>query len=292
MPSRGGVGSGRRRFCWGQVRDSAGTSLGGVRSLSAPGFCRLRAMDFQSLRNPLSFLPHRMVLVGLGDIVARLTSAQKAERVLRFLLGTRHPAACAALTARGFGEKDLDEGWGLLRRVSKWRFDLSPSVQCAEPSAMKELDRWENSWFPVISASLRRRFPEVAERLFFNAPQSHGVTVIVSVSILMSRLRDLQSATDPQSRGAWALLRQRGLSDEVLAEAQTLLNRAKYFWEEVGGESDLDRKAQEQAESELWGWYLEWSRIARTVIGDRGVLRALGLLTPTRGAGKEEHSSP
>jgi hypothetical protein len=32
----------------------------------------------------------------------------------------------------------------------------------------------------------------------------------------------------------------------------------------------------------LWGWYLEWSAIARVAVRDRRLLRALGFLNTTR----------
>jgi hypothetical protein len=38
----------------------------------------------------------------------------------------------------------------------------------------------------------------------------------------------------------------------------------------------FDEAAYKTAETEMWGWYLEWSKICRHVIKDGNLLRALG----------------
>ena len=54
-----------------------------------------------------------------------------------------------------------------------------------------------------------------------------------------------------------------------------------------------DAKAElMRAESTLWGWYLEWSQVARTAIKQRALLRQLGFLTSRGGAAEEEDEVP
>ena len=49
------------------------------------------------------------------------------------------------------------------------------------------------------------------------------------------------------------------------------------------------RAAREEAEGEMWAWYLEWSTIARTTISDGRLLQRLGFGTRrARAAASEE----
>ncbi len=45
----------------------------------------------------------------------------------------------------------------------------------------------------------------------------------------------------------------------------------------------------DQAEAAMWGWYLEWSKIARIAIKQRVLLKELGFLS-TRSGGDDEGS--
>ena len=60
-------------------------------------------------------------------------------------------ASVSALTTRGFGQDDLEEGWTLLRNVAKGHFDYLPT-ETTDPSVILELDLWENTWFPIAEA--------------------------------------------------------------------------------------------------------------------------------------------
>jgi hypothetical protein len=48
----------------------------------------------------------------------------------------------------------------------------------------------------------------------------------------------------------------------------------------------------EQAETDLWAWYLEWSEIARTAIKQKQLLRALGFRRDTGGEESDEPEAP
>jgi hypothetical protein len=209
--------------------------------------------------------------------MGKLTLGQKAQRVLKLLLGMRHAKVAALLATRGFGPDDVDEGWALLRATSRTKYDDMSQVT-ADPNVVTRLDEWENTWFPVIQATLERRFPAVAEKVFLNLTQTAGIEVILSVSILVDRIAELSTTTDDESRWAWELLNKRGLTAEVMEQVRGLLKSVQRAEEGTMVDLAAQRESVERAETELWNWYLEWSRIARAVITDRALLRKIGFL--------------
>ena len=213
--------------------------------------------------------------------MAKLTLGQKANRVLKLLLGLRNPRALAALTAHGFRGSDLEEGWRLLRSQAKVAFDLAPAPN-ADPSLIEKLDQWENAWFPIAHAALRRHFPAVRDKVFLNLSQTEGPAVIISVGTLVDRVAALSDG-DEESQKAGKLLSERGLTSAVLEEARALLKQLGS--PAAGTPENLEKQRVDAiaAEAELWSWYLEWGQIARTVISDRRLLRELGFLQSSSG---------
>jgi len=222
--------------------------------------------------------------------MSRLTLGQKADRVLKLLLGMRNARVVSALTTRGFGQDDLEEGWSLLRNVAKGHFDYLPTEN-TDPSVIAELDLWENTWFPIVSASLSRRFPKVAERVFLNLSQTEGPGVVLSVGTFIERIDEVAKATDEDSRQAMALLTRRGLTEQVLSQAKTLLVAVKQTVGVVPLDPATQREEYARAEQALWDWYLEWSQIARSTITERQLLRSLGFLNVARGVSDEEDAT-
>jgi len=227
--------------------------------------------------------------------MAKLTIGQKAERVVKFLLALRSPRIAAALAQHGFTQADLDEGWDLLRKITRTRLDV-PAEDAApvDPDALRALDAWENKWFAIAAATLKRRAPKAHDWVFRNLSQTEGVAVIVSVGTFIERWEQLDKAEKEGGLGATGkeakkILEQRGLTKDTIAEAKTLL---KKLGKVEGPLPDLEKIAAEdasfeEAETALWAWYLEWSKIARTAITQRSLLRQLGFLRTTAG-GKEE----
>ncbi|MEM1414505.1 MAG: hypothetical protein AAGH15_06380 [Myxococcota bacterium] len=205
--------------------------------------------------------------------MARLTIGQKANRVLKFLLGMRHPRISGAMREHGFDQRELDVGWALLRELTANRLDQPPPNRDT-PNALKDLDGWENRWFPIVRASLERHFPDVAAQVFANLRQTEGVEVIVSVDTLLSRLREL--GTQEGGEAVLALLAERGLTPEERARAEALVATLGAVGQPSGlARSDAETRAAEDA---LWSWYLEWSTVARAVVKDRRLLRSMGFL--------------
>jgi hypothetical protein len=226
--------------------------------------------------------------------MARLTLGQKADRVLKLLLGLRNPRIAESLAAHGFSDADLAEGWALLQGVTRTRLDSAPTTNSVDPTSLQKLDEWENKWFPVASATLKRRAPEVHAWVFRNLSQTEGEAVVVSVGTFLERLEALtkkksEGGYGPGGKEAKKLLETRGLTKEAVGEAKALLERlGAIVTPSPPSPGDKKAKAQEakfaEAEAALWAYYLEWSEIIRTAIKDRKLLRQLGFLRPTGGS--------
>ncbi|MCZ7679162.1 MAG: hypothetical protein M5U28_10580 [Sandaracinaceae bacterium] len=219
--------------------------------------------------------------------MARLTVGQKGQRSLQFMVGIRNRRVRRALAAHGFREEDFEEGFARLKDIAKSRLDLEPVE--LDPRLVRELDEWENRWFPIVDATLRHNFPDIHARVFLNLRQTEGVEVVLSVSTLLDRLDEVVAPVREggmsDGRAALALLQRRGLTEEVVAAARALLAEiGSLEADEDGVDEELEAKEREEAERRLWSWYLEWSAIARAAIRDRRLLRMLGFLRTTRRA--------
>ena len=187
------------------------------------------------------------------------------------------------------------EGWSLLQGVTRTRLDSVAVSVAADPAALQKLDEWENKWFPIAGATLKRRSPEAHAWMFLNLSQTEGEAVVISVSTFLERLGRLTKKKSdggygPGGKEAKALLEKRGLTQERIDEAKALLDRlgatgaAPAKDKPAGDKKSKEKKAEEQAaefakaEAALWAWYLEWSEIIRTAIKDRKLLRLLGFL--------------
>lgn len=212
--------------------------------------------------------------------MSRLTLGQKAQRVLELLFGLRNARIASTLAAHGFTEKDLDEGWSLLKALTENRLANVPPPP-ADPSLLIRVDQWENMWFPIAQASLQYSFPEAYAWMFNNLHQTDGVDVLVSVGTFIDRFGKLASQKDVKdAAAAHKRLVERGLGVATIDEAQQLLKAAGTISREPPPPA-IDPEQQRAAEDALWHWYLEWSGIARTVIKDRRLLRRLGFLQDT-----------
>ena len=214
--------------------------------------------------------------------MAKLSIGQKAERVLKLLLGMRNVRVAEALRQYGFKDSDLADGWRLLQALTEGRMQQRAATK-QDPALLAKLDEWENRWFPVAGATLRGRFPAVHDWLFLNLSQTEGPAVVISVGTFLSRLNAMATEPSLGSKGAEArqLLETRGLSAPTLQAAQSLLT-ALGTTEVAEPAKPLDLAAQDAAESAMWTWYLEWGEIARVALTDRKLLRELGFLKTKR----------
>lgn len=221
--------------------------------------------------------------------MAKLRLGEKAERVLKLLLGLRNKKIATALAARGFGADDLEEGFALLRGVTGVALEVLPKAP-ANPAIILDIDRWENEWFPVADATLARHFPEVHARVFLNLSQTEGAGVIISVGTFIERIEALTKAEGGHGQAgkdARKLLARRGLDKTVVDEAKALLAKVESIEDQPAALVDLEEEKARLAKAEqaMWAWYLEWGAIARASIKDRSLLRQLGFLSSSQGGG-------
>ena len=219
----------------------------------------------------------------------------KTNRVVKFLLGLRNRRVKTALKAYGMHPADIREGWALLAALGTDQADM-PNVEEDDSATLRDLDAWENRWFPTADAGLGRRFPASHARLFLNLSQSEGPAVAVGVRVFVDRLGEMAKADGvfgvegPKAR---ELLASRGLTDARIAEARELLTALA---EEVTVPDDVrtpedDEERSAAAEKALWDWYIEWSKIARIAIKQRELLRKLGFLADHSTASDETETA-
>lgn len=214
--------------------------------------------------------------------MAKMTVGQKAERTLRFLMGLRNAEVAAELRRRGFTDEDRVEGYMLLARLTADRLAEEPPPPDPE-SLLRQLDAWENYWFPIVAASTRVRFPAAHERLFRNVRQEQGVKVVFTVGTMLRRLEELATSDGVEGPRALAHLARRGLDAERIAQGRRLIESVAEV-EAAPPHPEPGAEELARAEAELWGWYLEWSAIARGSITSRRMLRALGYRAGKRGS--------
>ncbi len=174
------------------------------------------------------------------------------------LIGMRTPRVAAAMQAYGFTDADLQEGWTLLQTVSRTKLDTTKGGSLSL-GTLDQLDAWENRWFPVAAATLERRFPAVHAQLFKNLSQTQGPAVAIRVRTFVERYE------------ARALL-------ETVGKVAPAPSAATL---------DAEQKQFENAEADLWAWYLEWSAIARVAVTQRALLEQMGFVS-TRAKGSAE----
>jgi hypothetical protein len=241
-------GQGERFFCWGSAHFDA-TGLGPDRKNPCDESSVGALPSGVSAPNPRNESEKAM---------SRLTVGQKANRVLRLLMGLRNPTVAAALQEHGFTDQELEEGWKRLSGLTRQRLGLRLAVE--NPTKVQELDDFENKWFPVARLTLERHYPALAQELFLNLSQTEGVEVVFSVSTFLERLGSMAASKPPfgsEGPAAMKLLETRGLTAERI-------QRAKAVLAELGTFSPAQPSAppvaeDKEAEDALWSWYLECS---------------------------------
>lgn len=81
-----------------------------------------------------------------------------------------------------------------------------------------------------------------------------------------------------------ALQTARGLKAATLAEARKLNAESMQIKPTLIPNPEAQKAAREEAEKQMWAWYLEWSAIAQRVIANRRHLRAMGYRLGPKGA--------
>ena len=206
--------------------------------------------------------------------MAKLTIGQKSTRLLYFLMGLRNHAIAGELARFGFGQDTLDEGWTLLRSVAGDRLEAVPIPPTSDEVAA--LDGWENRWFPIVGAVLKRHHPAEHAQVFNNLTQTTGPEVVLSVGTLLTRLDAIAAA--PSGGAVQDTLVRHGFTAEVVAKARLLMTRIMQVSQQPSSGTVVSPEELLLRERAMWDFYLQWSTIARSVIRDRRMLRQLGFL--------------
>src|SRR5687767_8853991 len=149
--------------------------------------------------------------------MATITIGDKAARVLKLMMGLRNKRVAAAMAAHGFTAADQAEGWKLLQAVSDVKLGMTDPAP-AQAGIVVKLDVWENRWFPIVSATLERRFPAVHAQVFNNIAQTSGLELLVTVRTLIDRIEAMgngQGTFGPEGQAAKAMLESRGFTASV-----------------------------------------------------------------------------
>jgi hypothetical protein len=205
--------------------------------------------------------------------MARLTTTQKAHRVLDLLMGLRHPRAAGILHGYGLDDAELGLGHRLLEGLATARHHYVDDG-AGSRELIAAADAWENKWFPIVDVVLATHAPEAHARVLGKIRQTSGAEVLITVGIFVERI--LAEPAEVRDR-----LATRGVTAAVLAEGRAFYDALKTL---PPTPTEDPEAAQAAAERALWAWYLEWSTIARRVVTDLGALRAMGFRSTTGGA--------
>ena len=217
--------------------------------------------------------------------MARLSSLQKAERVLRFVLSLRNPKISGVLVAHGFGPKDLDEVWSLLRATAPVSFAPLPPVVTRPAEAEEQVRAWQRRWTPVLTASLKRYAPTTAAvwraRTKIARPSMPVVWALAFLSFY-DGLGSTPASITKEAGTALHVLSSRGLTPQVVDELRALTKTLQSL--PVGNLSGEPEGTPdiEEAIGKLWAWYLEWGQVLRTQASDGRILRQAGFLSGDR----------
>jgi hypothetical protein len=227
-------------------------------------------------------------------------------RVMRFLVGIQSPLRAPRARREGYTADEHKHGWSLWRMAAGESRSLDQyfaETRDVEESpdrqrTLRELDLFENTWFPRVRAIIRRVVPEDArdsfERGFFKdlAQQPLGPAVVGSVGTLLSRIEGLASSKQEGASKVAATLSARGLDKGRITEVRALITSLE-------NESRLERhpvdpadireaqEAQLAALEELRAWFNDWATTLRSVFFPRDQAQ-LGLLAVRRDGTVEE----
>ena len=214
--------------------------------------------------------------------MAKLDLSQKFVRVLKFLLAVTDPRIFNLLALRGFGNETRKEGWRLFNTAGGLEVDLQESAVEFHGAAdgVARVDAWENVWFDVADAALRHLMPAVHQKLFHNLGKASGNEAVFTVTTFLDRLDALEA--DGHAAAA-ALLATRGLTAAVRTEARALLEEIMAGDVPVAAVAEPQAQAaRERAQEQMWQWYLDWSKTARTVVARKDLRIRLGISTTTQ----------
>ena len=228
---------------------------------------------------------------------------RRMERIQKMLVGVKHPNILKRVVPHGYNDEENEYGW------KKWReavaadqslgFSLSLVTTLDLFSStsevvlwIKELDQFENRWFPRTRNAIRRFVPrdrrEAFEEAFFQdmAQQPEGPLVVGSVEKFLARLEDLKTSKEPGAKEVYNSLEQKGLTAELQQTMNGLIKKIQRLpplpqTKLTDKEIEENQRLRREAYEDLNLWYIDWATVFRDVL-DYNQLLKLGLVTRRR----------
>ncbi|CAN94716.1 MULTISPECIES: hypothetical protein [Sorangium] len=235
-------------------------------------------------------------------------------RALRFLVNVQAAPFIARARREGYAANEHREGWRLFKLASGEQRPLEhlfaeAAIEAASGGGvegaermqlLREVDVFENTWFPRTRAIIRRVVPRERrdgfEAAFFKhlEPQPLGSTVTMSVGTYLRRLEGLARNSDGDAKKVHKMLAARGLTEAKVQQVRDLLAKL-----EAGAGSqaqpprvpsaELARAWREQREGieGLQDWFNDWATTLRQVFPVKAQIQ-LGLTAVRRTAAAGE----
>ncbi|MBU1220520.1 hypothetical protein KKF34_02150 [Myxococcota bacterium] len=215
--------------------------------------------------------------------MAKFTYDQKYSKMLKFLMSFNSNRIKSIMLQRGFNDTELEKGWELFGKATG-RSLKSKTTEVGtidDKGIVAEIDNWENTWFDVADAALLKRYPRVHQELFTNLTKTSGLEVIANVREFTDRLKEMSTRTEPEFTDAMALLATRGLNESKINEVTAKLDTIS-TWTAPMDVWTVNPEELAIAREEMWDWYMEWSKTARTVVANKRLRISMGISSPTR----------
>ncbi len=223
------------------------------------------------------------------------TLAQLPNRAFAFLsaLGTQGELR-RAMSEHGYTQDEHREGWRLLLAASgsETRAESAPGVSLAT-EAIRALDEWDELGFLKAHGALAYRFPEQAAFVFQDLAATEGPLAVLGVAKFLDRLDALEKGegradTHDADTKALELLATRGIGTEERARLRALVVEAQAE-PDTKKPSEAVQKESDHAEAleALYGWYAEWSDLARAIVSKRASRITMGLAKRKRAAASQ-----
>jgi hypothetical protein len=247
---------------------------------------------------------------------------QSLTRVVRFLVGIQSPQHARRARREGYSAKEHRDGWrlwreaaGATRPIDHWLAEIAtkqPSDGNAERTALlRELDLFENTWFPRTRAIIRRAISPATRDAFAAGffqdleQQPVGPGVVGSVRTFVERVGSLAASRQNEARKLRAVLKERGLTEAKILAVRDLLARVEGAVpakapkkaakgkkgpteKALAAEIERAQAAQMQALADLRDWFNDWSTTLRMVFTAREQVQLGLVVLQRRGAAEGE----
>lgn len=198
----------------------------------------------------------------------------------------------------GYKNSDHEEGWRLHAEASGKNRSFSDSLSTARrkivndqrpvADTIRDVDQFENLWFPRTQALLNRKIDPAHREAFLLAffdnlsQQPEGTAVLDSVSTLLDRIEVLANDTTPGAQEAFAILTERGLNPALKQHIRDRIAQSRSFIANAPAPATSTMTPtealarQRAALADLRLWRSDWAEVLRPVLPYPMLLR-LGL---------------